>query len=191
MPSFGDSIFIFILALVLFGPERLPRLARELGKLMAEFRRASNEFKFQIEEELRVAEQKDQQKQMEALPSSSSAIDAAAPAIATSGEISILPPETGLPIHATYQAALDAELSAENGVTNPSAELSAILAPQEHSTPLPEEPTASPEYAAAAAEASATMTAAEPAPEKPAPNELAAKSTLPPHEHEEVNSTHG
>lgn len=72
MPSFSDSIFLFVLALLLFGPKRLPVLARELGKWVGEFRRASNEFKMQMEEELRLSEQADRQKQI-------AAIEAAAP----------------------------------------------------------------------------------------------------------------
>ncbi|MCU1321738.1 MAG: sec-independent translocation protein [Acidobacteriaceae bacterium] len=67
MPSFGDSAFIFILALLLFGPKKLPELARQLGKLMAEFRRASNEFRIQMDEELRVADQAEQQKKIAAM----------------------------------------------------------------------------------------------------------------------------
>ncbi len=72
MPSFQDSIFLFVLALVLFGPKRLPTLARELGKWVGEFRRASNEFKMQMEEELRISEQAERQKQL-------AAVEAAAP----------------------------------------------------------------------------------------------------------------
>lgn len=67
MPSFSDSIFLFVLALLLFGPKRLPVLARELGKWVGEFRRASNEFKMQMEEELRLSEQADRQKQIAAM----------------------------------------------------------------------------------------------------------------------------
>src|ERR1035438_971212 len=63
---FGDSIFIFVLALVLFGPKRLPEIGRQIGKLMAEFRRASNDFKLQIEDELRAAEQQERQQQIAA-----------------------------------------------------------------------------------------------------------------------------
>ena len=64
MPSFADSIFLFVLALLLFGPKRLPVLARELGKWIGEFRRASNEFKMQMDEELRASEQVERQKQI-------------------------------------------------------------------------------------------------------------------------------
>ena len=67
MPSFSDSIFLFVLALLLFGPKKLPVLARELGKWVGEFRRASNEFKSQMEEELRVSEQEDRNKQIAAM----------------------------------------------------------------------------------------------------------------------------
>jgi len=67
MPSFQDSIFLFILALMLFGPKQLPKLARELGKWMGEFRRASNEFKMQMEEEMRISEQADRQKEIAAM----------------------------------------------------------------------------------------------------------------------------
>src|ERR1700760_2603013 len=67
MPSFQDSAIIFILALLLFGPKKLPVLAREVGKWVGEFRRASNEFKMQMEEELRLAEQEDRQKQIAAM----------------------------------------------------------------------------------------------------------------------------
>lgn len=64
--SLPDTIFIFGLALVVFGPKKLPEIGRQLGKLMLEFRRASNEFKMQIDEELRAAEHLDRQKQIEA-----------------------------------------------------------------------------------------------------------------------------
>ena len=67
MPSFPDSIFLFVLALLLFGPKRLPVLARELGKWVGEFRRASNEFKMQMEDELRLSEQAERQKQIAAM----------------------------------------------------------------------------------------------------------------------------
>lgn len=61
----ADSLIIMILALVVFGPRRLPQIGRQIGKLMYEFRKASNDFKFQMEEELRLAEEADRRKKEE------------------------------------------------------------------------------------------------------------------------------
>lgn len=47
-----EMIFIFLLALVVVGPRKLPELGRQLGKFLAEFKRASNEFKNQLESEM-------------------------------------------------------------------------------------------------------------------------------------------
>ena len=46
-------IVVFVVVLVVFGPQKLPELARSFGKLMAEFRKASNDFKSAFEEEMR------------------------------------------------------------------------------------------------------------------------------------------
>jgi sec-independent protein translocase protein TatB len=61
-----DSLILMVLALVVFGPRRLPLIGRQIGKLMYEFRKASNDFKFQMEEELRAAEEADRRKKEEA-----------------------------------------------------------------------------------------------------------------------------
>ena len=50
--SFSETIFLFFLALIIFGPKKLPEIARMVGKALNEFRRASNEFKSQIEQEI-------------------------------------------------------------------------------------------------------------------------------------------
>ena len=131
MPSLQDSAIIFILALLLFGPKKLPVLARELGKWIGEFRRASNEFKMQMEEELRLSEQAERQQKiaaMEAAAPPTAALEGVPteePAhphiddygsstytdsniytaeaetsplpIASSGDLTIMPPSTGLP----------------------------------------------------------------------------------------------
>lgn len=52
----GEIFFIMLLALILFGPKKLPELARTWGKFMAEFKRASNEFQGQIHDEIRKLE---------------------------------------------------------------------------------------------------------------------------------------
>src|SRR5208337_232692 len=67
MASLGmaDSLILMVMALVVFGPRRLPQIGRQIGKLMYEFRKASNDFKFQMEEELRSAEEADRRKKEE------------------------------------------------------------------------------------------------------------------------------
>ncbi len=61
----ADTLLLMVLALVVFGPRRLPQIGRQIGKLMYEFRKASNDFKFQMEEELRQAEEADRRKKEE------------------------------------------------------------------------------------------------------------------------------
>jgi sec-independent protein translocase protein TatB len=53
MLSVPHMIVVFLVVLVVFGPQKLPELARSLGKLMAEFRKASTDFKSAFEEEMR------------------------------------------------------------------------------------------------------------------------------------------
>ncbi|HEY6338871.1 MAG TPA: twin-arginine translocase TatA/TatE family subunit [Candidatus Sulfotelmatobacter sp.] len=50
--SFSETIFLFFLALIIFGPKKLPEIARQVGKALNEFKRASNEFRAQIEQEI-------------------------------------------------------------------------------------------------------------------------------------------
>jgi Tat protein translocase TatB subunit len=54
--GFTEMAFIFVLALIIFGPKKLPEIGRQIGKFMAEFKRASNEFKWQLESEMRQIE---------------------------------------------------------------------------------------------------------------------------------------
>src|SRR3954462_10975264 len=63
--SMVDSIILMVMALVVFGPRRLPQIGRQIGKLMYEFRKASNDFKFQMEEELRQSEEAERRKKDE------------------------------------------------------------------------------------------------------------------------------
>ncbi|HTU40832.1 MAG TPA: twin-arginine translocase TatA/TatE family subunit, partial [Candidatus Aquilonibacter sp.] len=63
--SFSETIFLFFLALIIFGPKELPEIARQAGRLLAELRRASNEFKSQIETEISHLEVKQRAEQRE------------------------------------------------------------------------------------------------------------------------------
>ena len=51
-----ELIIIFVIALIIFGPRKLPELGRSLGKSIAEFKKASNELKSTLEEEIRLEE---------------------------------------------------------------------------------------------------------------------------------------
>ncbi len=47
-----EIVLIFVVALLLFGPRQLPQIGRTIGKALGEFRRASNDFKRTIEDEV-------------------------------------------------------------------------------------------------------------------------------------------
>jgi TatA/E family protein of Tat protein translocase len=55
-----ELIIILVIALIIFGPRKLPELGRSLGKSINEFKKASNELRSTLEEEIRVEEQKEQ-----------------------------------------------------------------------------------------------------------------------------------
>ncbi len=51
--GFGEMFFIFLLALIIFGPKKLPEIGRQIGKALSDFKRYSNDFKYQLESEVR------------------------------------------------------------------------------------------------------------------------------------------
>src|SRR5713226_7962713 len=103
MLSVPHMIVVFIVVLVVFGPHKLPELARGLGKLMAEFRKASTDFKLAFEEEMRNVERQareaERKKQMDAAAASAAATEtgAAAPSDSTEATPSQLPETAQLP----------------------------------------------------------------------------------------------
>ena len=62
----AEVIFLFIVALLLFGPRRLPEIGRTLGKAMSDFRRATNEFKTSLEREVQLESLKETTRSLEA-----------------------------------------------------------------------------------------------------------------------------
>jgi TatA/E family protein of Tat protein translocase len=63
-----ELIIILTIALIIFGPRKLPELGRSLGRSLSEFKRASNELRATLDEEIRIEEQQEQRKP-EAAPS--------------------------------------------------------------------------------------------------------------------------
>jgi TatA/E family protein of Tat protein translocase len=60
--GFPEMIFLFLLALIIFGPKKMPEIGRQIGKALNEFKRASNEFKTQIEHEVNQMEMENEPK---------------------------------------------------------------------------------------------------------------------------------
>jgi sec-independent protein translocase protein TatB len=123
MPSFQDSAVIFFIALLLFGPKKLPELARYVGKLMNEFRRASNDFRIQMEDEFRQSEQTEQQKK-------TAAMEAAAPIPPT------LAPSTYIDTEAPTPDENGVE-SVDEYLAEHTSDVPSTLAPEPTVTPLP------------------------------------------------------
>ena len=140
--SFSETIFLFFLALVIFGPKKLPEIARQVGKYLNEFRRASNEFKAQIEQEIAHLEVEEKRqtilppnpvegtasRTLQAAPVEESKADAPAPVETPAAE-------------ASATAATSAEQPAStsgNGATPPAA-TEAIPSAQEVTSPTSQE----------------------------------------------------
>lgn len=67
-----ELVVIMLLALLIFGPRKLPELGRSLGRSLGEFKRASNELRNTLDEEIRIEEQRSAERQRtpEAAPAS-------------------------------------------------------------------------------------------------------------------------
>jgi sec-independent protein translocase protein TatA len=75
-----EMVVIAIIALIIFGPRKLPELGKSLGKSIAEFKRASNELKNTLEDEIRTEELSDARKSAQIPPSASVPAPTPAPA---------------------------------------------------------------------------------------------------------------
>jgi TatA/E family protein of Tat protein translocase len=86
-----ELIIILVIALIIFGPRKLPELGRSLGKSIGEFKKASNELRSTLEEEIRIEEQRDQRATLRAEQDTAIAA-AATPPAATPPPVTPAPP---------------------------------------------------------------------------------------------------
>src|SRR3954471_13356004 len=95
-----ELLIIFVIALIILGPRKRPELGRSLGKSLAEFKKASNELKSTLEEEIRLEEQRS------TLEASRAADAAKAPAAATAATTTVAPADepVAVPRHADHSA---------------------------------------------------------------------------------------
>ena len=70
MLSLPHLVVLFVIALVIFGPQKLPELARMLGKATAEFRKMTGDFRTALEEEVREMERQTRIREAEAAAAS-------------------------------------------------------------------------------------------------------------------------
>jgi sec-independent protein translocase protein TatB len=108
MLSIPHLIVIFVIALVIFGPEKLPELARNAGKLMAEFRRATSDIRGTFETHLRDLEREANDRRIDS-------VRPANPAPAQTSAPALTPAAGTVPASAPHEAAVAAQAPAATG----------------------------------------------------------------------------
>jgi TatA/E family protein of Tat protein translocase len=93
MLSIPHLIIIFVVALVVFGPEKLPELARNLGKMMAEFRRATGDLRNTFEGHMQDLEREADQRRIGG-PSAAPGSALPLPTMPAAGTVPANPPNT-------------------------------------------------------------------------------------------------
>ena len=87
-----ELLIIFVIALIIFGPRKLPELGKSLGRSLSEFKRASNDLRNTLDEEIRIEDKRADEdprpkiaKEVEATPPAQASAQAQAPESSKSG----------------------------------------------------------------------------------------------------------
>jgi sec-independent protein translocase protein TatB len=134
MFSVPHLVIIFIVVLVVFGPHKLPELARGLGKMMAEFRKASTDFKMAFEEEMRNIERQARETEFKKSQEAAAKTEAQPATLATPSEADTSPalPEPATPASAT-EASFEPVVAPVNEAVSREAHSAAESAPESES----------------------------------------------------------
>jgi sec-independent protein translocase protein TatB len=127
MLSLPHLVVLFVVALMVFGPEKLPELARMLGKATAEFRKMTSDFRYALEDEVRELERQTRIKEEEAAAAARAAQPATPPTTPAAPEGSV-PRDTSINAPAT-----DTPADTAAGPTTPE-----LYDPQHHVIAPPE-----------------------------------------------------
>ena len=133
MLSMPHLIVLFVVALIIFGPQKLPELARMLGKATAEFRKMTGDFRYALEEEVRELERQTRIREAEAAAASTPPPPAPSPVEASPYLPTPVEPEGTVP---RVQPPVDADVPTGPPPANNHA---AAIAP-EPATPVQEKP---------------------------------------------------
>jgi sec-independent protein translocase protein TatB len=99
----GEVIFIFLLALLIFGPEKLPEIGRVLAKTLGEVRKASNDLKRTLNAELAIHEQEQESRRQAVIPAAVPALRVVPP-VAALPDSPVLPDSPAAPVAGTAAA---------------------------------------------------------------------------------------
>jgi len=122
MLSFPHLVVLFVIALVIFGPQKLPELARMLGKATAEFRKMTNDFRYALEDEVRELERQTRIREEEVAAAARAAqAPVPAPSPAPEGSVPRETPGPNVAAHGEHQPESQAETQPEpqNGASLP------------------------------------------------------------------------
>jgi TatA/E family protein of Tat protein translocase len=126
MLSFPHLVVLFVIALVIFGPQKLPELARMLGKATAEFRKMTSDFRYALEDEVRELERQTRIREEEVAAAARAAqAPVPAPSPAPEGTVPRETPSTNLAAPAEPQAEtqpeshVEAQPGSQNGANLP------------------------------------------------------------------------
>lgn len=87
MLSLPHLVVLFVIALMIFGPQKLPELARMLGKATAEFRKMTNDFRYALEDEVRELDRQTRIREEETAAAAARSAQPPAPAAAPEGAV--------------------------------------------------------------------------------------------------------
>jgi sec-independent protein translocase protein TatB len=134
MLSLPHLVVLFLIALVVFGPQKLPELARMLGKATAEFRKMTNDFRFALEDEVRELERQTRIREEE-VKAAALAAAAPVPTPAPSPDGTVAREQTKEAVSAPAEPVLDAgePEQADSGSSQPKP-AEAVIVPHENSS---------------------------------------------------------